>query len=209
MSDLQNKTYSKAWEWALGALSMLVPYIAWSGAGGTFTSHYSVFPLLGLWAWSLMWTHYMYGTLSLISKKFTRSKLYKRATGYAVLALILLHPLLLINRLYEDTGVKPPDSYINYVGEDNKLFVLFGTLSLLCFLAYELLHRLRKLDIVRRIWVVVSASQAVAMTLIFIHGLQLGSTLYGGWFQAYWVLLGCLLMPCFAVILRYDWRHRV
>lgn len=202
------RQYPKAAEWILGFVSLLIPYTVWASAGGTFRSQYSVFPLLGLWAWSLMWTHYMYGTLGLVSDKFARSKRYKQITGYLVLALILLHPLLLISRLYEDTGAKPPDSYINYVGEANKLFVLFGTLSLISFLAYELLHRLRKLAVIRRVWILVSAAQAVAMVLIFIHGLKLGSHLYGGWFQAYWVLLGCLLIPCFAVILRHDWQHR-
>ncbi len=202
------KSYSALWEWVLGAVVIAVPYGVWLSDGGKFSSVYSVFPLLGLWAWSLMWTHYMYGTLSMISEKFTRSKAYKHVSAYLVLAFILLHPLLLIQRLYQDTGVRPPDSYINYVGEANKAFVLFGTVSMLCFLAYEVLKRLRRQKMVKRMWFLVGLSQAIAMTLIFVHGLKLGSHLYDGWFQAYWVLLGCLLLPCFAVILRYDWRQR-
>lgn len=208
MSTSQTKPYTTAWEWALGATSLLIPYIAWSSAGGVLSSQYSSFPLLGLWAWSLMWTHYMYGTLSLVSGRFARSKLYKKTSAYLALACILLHPGLLIYRLYDDTGVRPPDSYITYAGEANKLFVMFGTVALVCFLSYEVFKRLRRHSAIKRVWIWVSLSQALAMTLIFVHGLKLGSHLYGGWFQAYWVLLGCLLIPCFAVILRYDWRHR-
>lgn len=208
MSVSSPQKYSVTWEWLLGAVVVIVPYAVWSSAGGTISSHYSLFPLLGMWAWSIMWTHYMYGTLSLISDKFARSRAYKYASSYAVLACILLHPLLLINRLYQDTGQRPPDSYINYVGEANKAFVMFGVLALLCFLVYELLHRLRRVRWVKRIWFAVSVAQAAAMTLIFVHALALGQHLPGGWFQAYWVLLGCLLLPCFAVILRYDWNRR-
>jgi len=114
---------------------------------------------------------------------------------------------LIIYRLYEDTGLKPPESYIAYVGADNKTYVLFGTLAIACFLLYEVLHRLRQARWVSRIWIWVSIAQALAMTLIFVHALALGRHLYGGWFQAYWVFLGCLLIPCFAVILRNDWQR--
>jgi hypothetical protein len=208
MSISPNKPYSSLWEWAVGVTAVTLPYIAWSSAGGTISSPYSVFPLLGVWAWTLMWTHYMYGTLSLVSGKFKRSKVYKSTSAYLVLAFILLHPGLLIYRLYEDTGMRPPESYISYVGEQNQLFIFFGTISLVTFLSYEIFKRIRAVAIVKRMWFWISISQAIAMILIFIHGLKLGSHLYGGWFQAYWVLLGCLLIPCFAVILRYDWRDR-
>lgn len=155
-----------------------------------------------------MWTHYMYGTLRLLSDKFPFNHSYKKVSEYLVLAFILLHPGLLIYKLWADTGQYPPESYMNYVGEGSKLFLLMGTVALLCFLAYEVLSRLRRADVVQRVWRWVSLSQAIAMTLIFIHGLALGRHLYGGWFQAYWVLLGCLLIPCFAVILHYDWTKK-
>ncbi len=194
--------------WLLGAMVVITGAVAWQQSlNGTQVTAYTLFPLLGIMAWSLMWTHYMYGALRLTFGGFTQNYPYKKVSEYVVLACILLHPGLLVYRLWADTGKLPPGSYEYYVGRSQKLFVTMGAVALTCFLAYEILMRLRRSPRVVRVWPWISLSQMIAMGLIFVHSLELGRHLQRGWFEAYWLMLGLLLVPCFAVVARADWTR--
>ena len=102
--------------WSLVATVSVLAFIAWGQGNSWNFSHlssYQLFPLLGLLAFSLMWTHYIIGTAKeLITARPEALRTYYRWTGYAVLLLICLHPGLLIYQLFRDgAGLPPAGSY--------------------------------------------------------------------------------------------------
>ncbi len=164
-----------------------------------------LFPLLGLLAWSIMWTHYVVGANRILTKQ-PKNILYSKISGVIVLFLILLHPGLLAISLYQNTGSLPPTSFLSYVGSNMALAVIIAELALLSFITYEFLERAKNRPSFNRYWFWISLSQVVAMIFIFVHSLMLGRNLMSGWFQFYWIILGALLIPCFGLILRSEWN---
>lgn len=204
-------TASKLTPWLLFSLVVALPFLAWAQNLDwelVSLSLYALFPLLGLWAWGIMWTHYFYGALFLAFSYLERNPLYTKISGYIVLMLILFHPGLLALAQWQATALLPLSSFYAYAGSSLKFYIIIGGVALTTFLAYELLVRLRQQPCVRRLWPWVSLSQMIAMTLIFIHGLQLGQHLQAGWLQIYWIILGVLLIPSFAMVGWMDWSRR-
>ena len=71
-------------------------------------SVYTLFPLLGLLGFSIMWSHYMVGEMYRIFHRPVDRTHYFRITGYVVLASILLHRgLLTYQRLRDGHGLPP------------------------------------------------------------------------------------------------------
>lgn len=164
-------------------------------------SAYQLFPVLGLVAFSLMWSHYISGFLNRTWFKDVNLANYFRITGYAVLGLIVLHPGLLIYQRFRDGFGLPPGSYESYVAPGMGWITLLGTVSLLIFLAYELKRWYEQ----RSWWRYVAYAGDAAMFAIFYHGLRLGNQLQTGWFRYVWWLYGITLA---AVLLhKYTTKH--
>ncbi|MCA9332951.1 hypothetical protein KDA00_03690 [Candidatus Saccharibacteria bacterium] len=207
--DLKNKSPSKL-PWVLFAFIIVIPFISWAAIRNWSLSNLSalsVFPILGVWAWSIMWTHYVLGTHRIMTNS-SKNHLYARISGYLVLLLIILHPTLLAWSQWEFTNKLPPTSFYNYAGKSLKLFVFMGAVSLVLFLSYEVLERFKEKSIVKKNWKWISLSQVIAMTLIFMHALKLGNITSNVYFQLYWIILGAILIPCFGVILENDWTKK-
>jgi hypothetical protein len=193
--------------WSLGALVCLIAILAW-GPGYDWRvlpfSAYVLFPLLGLLAFSLMWTHYVLGTIrELAGVKPEVLKSYYHYTGWAVLFLICLHPGLLIGQLFLDGAGLPPLSYERYVAPGLGWVTLLGSVSLLVFLAFELHRFFGK----KSWWHYVVDASDFAMLAIVYHGLRLGTDLNRlGWFRTVWWFYAVTLV---AVLLRkYYLRFR-
>lgn len=199
-------TKSRAFQIAAWSLSVLVTLLAIVVWGQSFNWHlsfnaYVIFPVLGLTAYSLMWTHYIAGTarqLLGLGPEVLRN--YYRFTGYAVLVLICLHPGLLIYQRFRDGFGLPPHSYESYVAPGLGWVTLLGTASLLVFLAFEF-HRFYGK---RSWWHYVTEAGDVAMVAIFYHGLRLGTQLQSGWFRYVWWFYGITLI---AVLIR-SYSHK-
>lgn len=202
MSAINNTSRShwfavSAWSSAV-AVSVLA-FLVWGHDNGWQLGHlnaYQLFPLLGLVAYSLMWTHYIMGTVRELSG-VDRAPLsmYYRWTGYAVLALICLHPGLLIYQLWRDGAGPPPHSYESYVAPGLGWITVLGSASLLIFLAFELRRWFGK----RSWWHYVADASDIAMLAIFYHGLRLGADLQVGWYHYVWWFYGVTLI---AVLIR-------
>ena len=149
-----------------------------------------LFPVLGLLAYSIMWSHYMVGAVKHTVLRGLDLARYFRYTSYAVLIAILLHPSILIYQLYRDGYGLPPGSYKYFVGPSRDWIVWLGTVSLLIFLAFEL-HRWFSQ---KPWWKYVVSAGDVAMLAIFYHGLRLGNQLQSGWFVAVWWFYGLTLV---------------
>lgn len=153
---------------------------------------YTVFPLLGLTAFSILWSQYVALTFSrflgittdVLARYFT-------VTGWLFLIAIFLHPSLLIFQLWQDGFGLPPESYLHhYVAPGLEWAALLGSASFLVFLAFEL----RRWYGDRMWWRYISYITDIAALAIFVHGLKLGSTLQHGWFYYVWLFYGATLL---------------
>lgn len=206
---MQNTYKLKFVSWLLVVFVVVLAVVVWAGerlGGGKLTT-YDVFPLLGLCAFSIMWTHYIAGSVRRHLKvEIKENKTYLKITSQIVLALILLHPGLLIIQLNKDGFGLPPNSYIEvYSGAGMKLALLFGTISLIIFLTYEL----RKMFYKKTWWRFVNWAQILAMFLIFYHGLTLGRELSVEWFKIVWYFYGLSLVAAIFYNSWYDKRVRL
>lgn len=88
-----------------------------------------------------------------------------------------------------------------------KVFIILGLVSLVIFLSFDVFSKYRNRSIVKRNWRWISLLQMIAMILIFIHGIGLGYILENTAFRIYWLVLGTTLIPCFAVVIKNDWKN--
>jgi hypothetical protein len=185
--------YFQIGAWSLTLLVSALAIIVW---GQDFNWHvsldaYLLFPVLGLVAYSIMWSHYIAGTgRQLLNLDTQVLKAYYRLTGFVVLALICLHPGLLIFQRFRDGYGLPPHSYETYVGPELGWITLLGTASLLVFLAYEFHRKFGK----QKWWHFVTEAGDLAMLAIFYHGLRLGLQLQHGWYRYIWWFYGLTLV---------------
>jgi hypothetical protein len=159
--------------------------------------------VLGLLAFSIMWSHYMAVALRTYLN-LDRQVLagFFRLTGYAVLVLICLHPGILIYQRFRDGYGLPPHSYETYVAPGLGWVTLLGTASLLVFLAFEF----RRVYGRRTWWHYVADASDAAMLAILYHGLRLGTVLQRGWFRGVWLFYAVTLIA--ALIYKYTGRYR-
>lgn len=186
---------------------VLPSFLAWLQTNANSTEGlgiYEIFPLLGLLAFSLMLAHVLFGACGVLLRlDMSRVRNYYRYTGYAVLACILLHPGLFIWQLYQDGYGLPPNSYLTFVDAGLRVFVLLGGISLVIFLLFESKRKYGD----RSWWFVIERASDVALILVFIHGLFLGSQTQAGWFRVVWIVYGVILLVCLAYA--FTVRHRL
>jgi len=169
----------------------------------------ALFPLLGVWAWSIMWTHHILGALTVrYPDKLKTNHIYGSVSGWLVLLLILLHPGLLAYEQKNSLGLLPPESFNAYAAPSMELFITLGFIGLVLFLSYEIFDRLRHSKLLRAHWIWISLSQLLAMLLIFIHGINLGQSVLSGYGGVYWVMLGVTLVPALYIVVRNDWKEQ-
>ena len=163
-------------------------YYWWdSTRGGTLQDiePVSLFPLFGLLAFTIMWYHFLIAAFKRHWPDAYDYKQFFHKTSKGVLILILLHPGLL---LYE--GMTHSFTAFDYVGEDNKIFILFAYVALSVFLAYEVVDRLRDKAIFKNNGEIIAAINRAAFILIYVHGLMLGQHLQTGWLRSLWLFYG-------------------
>jgi hypothetical protein len=181
--------------WGLSAAVAALALISWGQSMEwefKKISTYDFFPLLGLLAFSLMWSHYIMSATRLhlrIDRKVLRQ--YFEWTSWAVLVLIIFHPGLLIWQLWRDGFGLPPTSYLeNYVSQGLRWAAVLGSISLFIFLAYELRRFYGK----RPWWRFVQYASDAAIIAIFFHGLLLGNETDEGWYRILWYFYGVTLI---------------
>jgi hypothetical protein len=184
--------------WGVSLAALAVAIIAWGqGIRWKFSdlSTYQIFPVFGLAAFSLMWSHYI---ASVTRQYFALDKAvlraYFEATSLAVLIAILIHPGLLTWQLWRDGLGLPPGSELNYVQSSLRWAVLLGMTALLVFVAYEFRRKFGG----RKWWKYVQYATDAAMLMIFIHALNLGGQLQSGWFRGVWYFYGVTLIGSLA-----------
>ncbi len=185
--------------WTLGVVVTVLAVIAWGSAFAWNFSQldaYGLFPLFGLLAFSLMWTHYMILALRVWTDA-PKVTAYAHITQWIVLFCLLAHPGILLFTLYQDGFGFPPGSYKAYVGETMVGFVLLGTIAWVAFMAYEF----KRVIAIGPWWKFVLAASAIAMLLILIHSLNLGTHLQDGWLRTVWYVYGATLLLAYGYLI--------
>lgn len=210
MTGIPNRAVSFA-PWILTSAVCVLAVYVW---GASFSwqpsaiTAYKLFPVFGLLGFSIMWSHYMVGETDRALHRTANRASYFRATGYAVLALILLHPGILAYQRFRDGNGFPPGSYESYVAPGMAWLTILGLIALLAFLAFEL-HRFYGS---RSWWKYVIGAGDAAMLAIFLHGLQLGSLLQEGRYRTVWLFYGATLLLAishkYVNLLRTRWNGR-
>lgn len=195
-------------EWLLGGLVVLLAVVAWASSRQVFSTElnaYTIFPLFGLVAFSVMWTHYiMWAGRRIFGVEKPKKTLYSTLSSNLVLALIIAHPLTLIVSLWADGLGLPPASYLAaYPGHE--LAFVAAIIGLSLFLAYEFNRWFSD----RSWWHWVLDVQVIAMAAIFYHSLTLGQELARpSWFQAVWWFYGITLIGAVVYNYWYDITQR-
>lgn len=180
--------------WGTSLLATGVAVIAWGQSLAwdfSFLSLYMLFPLFGLIAFGLMWSHYVTAALRQyagLGKEVVQN--YFEATSAVVLAAILLHPGLLGYQLWRDGQGLPPGSELNYLPNSKDFYVLLGMFSLFVFLVYEF----RRAFDQKVWWKYIQYLSDIAIILVYIHAMNVGSRLQIGWFRAIWLFYGVTLV---------------
>ncbi len=201
----QNSTIVLAVGWVLSSVVIVLAILAWAqGISWQFGSlnSYQLFPLFGLIAFGLMWSHYIVSAVrQLLAVDAGITKRYYELTSWLVLVALLLHPGLLIWQLFSDGLGLPPGSYMhNYVAPGLRWAALLGTVCLGVFIVYELGRHLR----LSKIQPYLQYASDAAMVGIFAHSLRLGSSLQRGWIRGVWLIYAVT----FGVSLVYTYWHR-
>lgn len=190
----------------ISLILLVLPVIAWAQVYEAQLKNpdiYTVYPLFGLVAFTMMFGHVLTATLArLVHVELVEFKAYYRATGLVVLACLLLHPGLFVWQLHRDGYGLPPFSYLEFVGPDQRIFVLMSSIAFVIFLLFELKRWFGG----RSWWHIVERSSDAAMILIFFHALFLSTQTQLAWFRVVWVVYGILLGSC--LVYAYLQRHR-
>lgn len=197
----------RVFSWLLVVVTVALAVMVWWGermSGGKLTM-YNFFPLLGIVAFSIMWTHYISGSIRRkLGVEAKENKTYLTYSSWIVLALILLHPGLLIYQLNRDGFGLPPKSYLTVYAEPAmKIAIGFGTISLLIFLAFEFKKKFEK----KSWWKFIEYAQLLATGLIFYHGLTLGRELSVPWYHMLWFFYGISFVA--AVVFNHWYDSKV
>lgn len=181
--------------WVLYALVTVIAVYAWGNQlnwNVDGLNSYTIFPLFGILAFSLMWVHYASGFIRDRWFPGESTKRSFRITSYLVLALILLHPTVLVIQLFLDGFGVPPTSYKQYVGEAGFIWVILGTLGLSGLLLFECKRWFSK----KSWWKYVRVINDIAVLLIAIHSIKLGRHLQDGWFLYLWYFYIITIVLC-------------
>jgi hypothetical protein len=199
-----------ALRWTTFGLAIILPFLAWASYYNwqinTLTI-YQIYPLLGIMAFCIMATHFIFSALG--TKLDIQSDItYTKVNALVVLALILMHPGLFYYQLLKDGYGLPPNSSIEFVGQSMAIFIFLGTFGLLLFLSYDFARYLIKKSFVANNWFWIIIIQYIAMLAIIIHAWGLGGITQNGWFQYLWVALGLLVIFSAYFNIPHEWKKQ-
>lgn len=141
----------------------------------------TLFPLLGIIAFFLLWTHSIIGVFEPWLRKRMDVDAYVHWTSLTILASIVLHPLLLLISIKFDFV-----SLFSY----NPLPITLGVVGFFLLITYDIGKALRSREFFSRNWNTILLVSTVGFILIFFHSLMLGSHLQAGPQRALWIFFG-------------------
>ena len=155
-----------------------------------FFSLYLLFPLLGMLAFSIMWTQVVVGKFkNHFNKIFSTHKFFVR-TGLTVLILFLSHPIVAAIAQWNSSKLLPIESLFSLVGSSQKVFITFAVIAFVSFVMYEFVLRMSRFKIVQRITPFVEFFSSIGVILVWVHSINIGSHLQTGSLRIIWWFYG-------------------
>ena len=182
-------------------LIVLLPVYFWGDSFAWDLSRlnlYLLFPLLGMLAFSIMWTQVVVGTFK---EKFGNVNKFFSRTGVAVFLLFFFHPVLAIVAQFKSVGLLPLQSLFDLVGPVQKKFLILGMIAFTIFILYEVVLRVAALKRIRKLNKFFEIASEFGVILVFIHSINLGSHLQEGFLKYVWWFYGI------TAILMIGWKH--
>ncbi|MFA6042186.1 MAG: ferric reductase-like transmembrane domain-containing protein [Patescibacteria group bacterium] len=174
--------------------------------GLTFTDACrELFPLVGLYAFTLVWTQVLLGSMmSKWTKWVGLGFAQHRVVGPTVLLFALIHPVLLL------VGVGWTD-YLNrsYVEPTQQVFIYFGLTALLLVLLTALSALLRTRPWVQRWWRKVHVFNYIVFASAWIHSWNLGTDIQSTGLRFLWIGFGITGAIAMTVRVVHLWRRHL
>ncbi len=204
------------WRWLvpiIGVTVLLVPGAIFFGQRGAdflagrdlHSATLAIFPLVGLYAFTLLWIQLMLGSLMPWWRRmYPGIERWHRTQGVFVFLLALLHPSLLLIGI----GLAPFATF-RFVDQRMIPFVLLGETALLLMTVTVLTALLRKTARVKRWWRQIHLLNYLIFILVWFHSWNLGSDVQSS--NLRWLWLGFGISAVGAILLRVfglTWPRR-
>lgn len=165
--------------------------------GTTQQATRKLFPLVGLFAFTFVWTQIILGaTMPLMRRLFPSILHYHRLEGIFALLFAFIHPSLLL------IGVGLP-SYLqrNFVNPDLSGYIFFGYAGLLCLILTVVTALLARRPWFARHWRAIHYLNYATFAIIWVHSWMLGTDVRGTPLQWLWLGFGVTAVAAF------SWRR--
>ncbi|MDP2587386.1 MAG: Rieske 2Fe-2S domain-containing protein, partial [bacterium] len=141
-----------------------------------------LFPLVGLYAFTLIWAQVILGSSMPIWRRvYPWIETFHRTQGIFVLLFAGLHPTLLL--------LAYGQAYFNYdfVLPEQQIFIYIGQIQLLLIILTVATALLRKTRLVKKWWRYVHWANYLVFALVWIHSWELGSDVKPTWLRFVWI----------------------
>ncbi|KKU49796.1 MAG: hypothetical protein UX71_C0005G0009 [Parcubacteria group bacterium GW2011_GWA1_47_10] len=141
----------------------------------------TIFPLLGIMAFLLLWIHSMMGVFEPWLRPRMPFDAFVHYTALIILFCIVLHPLLLLILIEFNFAL---------LFSGNPLAISLGVAGFLLLITYDIGKALKRREFFTRHWNTILLISTIGFILTFFHSLMLGSHLQSGPLRALWIFFG-------------------
>lgn len=183
-----------------GIVAVIPGYVFFTQRAGA--SDYPIFPLLGLYAFFLLWAQIMIGTNMGILRRnlgLPWIQTFHEWEGGTTLLFALLHPLFAYLVLGGPLGV-----FKAYQG--STVYILTGYLALTLLLVTVLTAAFRKIPWLVSRWHTIHYLNYIIFLLVWIHSWNLGSDVQSTGLRYLWIFFGVTAFASFAARM---WRKKI
>ena len=174
-----------------------------SNAPDVATLSLLLFPLVGLYAFALVWAQVMLGSgMPLWRRVYPWIETFHRTQGVFVLLFAGLHPTLLL------FAYGPTYTQYNFVLPEQLLYVYIGQLQLLLIVVTVLTALLRKTRLVKKWWYYVHRANYLVFALAWIHSWGLGSDVRPTWLRYLWIFFAATVVASLLIRVIQSQKQR-
>ncbi|OGC82353.1 MAG: hypothetical protein A2V81_02365 [Candidatus Abawacabacteria bacterium RBG_16_42_10] len=176
--------------WARGGINFL-------GGLGISEFAYAVFPLLGLYAFSMLWLQFIMGSArDVLTKAYPKVLKFHMNQGPFVLLFSLLHPLFLVIGVGLENYL-----YMTYVPQELKLYAFLGVISLFFMILAVAAAMFRMHPWLQRRWIYIHYLNYLVFILSWLHSWNIGTDMKTAPFRQLWLFYG--ITAVVALLLRF------
>lgn len=164
-----------------------------------------LFPLFGLYAFTLVWLQFMIGTTrSLLKRAFPGIITWHRTQGVFALLFALVHPALILVAFGIDTYMKK-----TFVAPELVVYVWIGQVQLFLMVLAVVAALLRRQAWLRSRWKLVHRANYIVFVLAWVHSWFLGSDVQSSGLRWVWIVYAISALSGVAVVVSQARRKSI